>query len=93
MTLSLLDLLVIALATWRLAFLLAREDAPFALLKRLRAKTTLGGLLNCLMCASIWCAALCYVLWQTPLQPIVVIAALSGAALMLASYTGANRPT
>lgn len=93
MNLSLLDLLILALATWRLAYLLVRETGPFGLFTRLRARTTLGGVLNCTYCMSIWTAALMAALWLTPLQPIVWALAVSGAALMLASYTGVNHPS
>ena len=88
---SVVDFLIVAVAAWRLAYLVTKESAPFNLMGRFRARTTLGGLLSCIYCASVWAAALCYVLWLTPLAPLVVIAALSGAALMLASYTGVGQ--
>lgn len=87
-TLAPLDVLLIALATWRLAYLVTKEDAPFRLMARIRERTTLGGVLECTYCASVWMAALTLALWFTPLAPVVVVLALSGAALMLASYTG-----
>lgn len=92
MNLQPLDLLILALACWRLAYLLTREAAPFNVMTRIRARTTLGGMLDCLMCASVWAAALVLLLWYTALQPLVWIAAISGAALMLASFSGANHP-
>ena len=85
-----LDFIIIAIASWRLAFLVTREDAPFKLALKFRSRFPLGGLTTCLYCASVWTAAACYALWLTPLQPLVVIAAVSGAALMLAAYSGAN---
>lgn len=87
---SWLDYVIIALATWRLAYFIAREDGPWLIAQRIRARFPLGGLTSCLYCASFWTGALAFGLWLTPLQPIVVILALSGAALMLASYTGVN---
>lgn len=90
MIFSPLDLLVLILAAWRTAHLLVSEDAPFRLMARVRARTTLGGLLTCIKCASVWTAALMLVLWFTPLVPLVWVAAISGGALMLASYTGVN---
>ena len=85
------EFLILALATWRTAHLLVKEDAPFRLMVRIRARTTLGGLLTCVKCASVWMAALMLALWFTPLAWLVWIAAISGAALMLASYTGAGQ--
>lgn len=93
MTLNLeaLDLLVIALAAWRLAYLAAKEAAPFQLMARLRQRTTFGGLLSCLYCSSWWAALVMLALWFTPLQVVVWVFAVSGAALMLGSYTGASQ--
>lgn len=88
MNLNPFEFLIVALATWRAAHLLVKEDAPFRLMARLRERTTLGGLLTCVKCASVWMAALMLALWFTPLVWLVWIAAISGGALMLASYTG-----
>ncbi len=90
MNLSPLDLLILALATWRLAYLVSRERAPFNIMGYLRDKFPLGGGTACMMCMSVWTAALMLVLWHTPAQPVVYVAALSGAALMLASWTGVH---
>lgn len=91
MTLTPFDALILSLATWRLAYLVTREKAPFSIMKRIRARTTLGGLLSCLACGSIWTAALVLLLWFTPLQVVVWILAMSGAALMLGNYTGSSQ--
>lgn len=86
-----LDLLILALATWRLAYLAVKESAPFNLMGRFRAWTTLGGMLTCIYCASIWAGLLMFVLYQFPLlHPIVWVFAVSGAGLMLGSYSGAS---
>jgi hypothetical protein len=48
-----------ALATWRLAFLLAREDGPGKALSRLRGwlgKGFLGESFRCVKCVSVWVA-------------------------------------
>lgn len=90
LNLNALSLLVLALATWRLAYLITSERGPFNLAGRFRERFPLGGLTTCLKCASIWTAVGCYLLWLTPLQPLVWLLAVSGAALMLASYTGVN---
>lgn len=88
---SLADVLILTLACWRVAYLMAKEAAPFHLMAKLRARTTLGGLLTCLYCSSIWAAVAVLLLWHTPLQFVVWIAAVSGAALMLGNYTGASQ--
>jgi hypothetical protein len=83
-----LELLLLALFTWRLAYLLVKESGPFNLMGRLRAKTTFGGLLDCIYCASVWTALIGYVLLSTPLVPVVYVGAASGGAMMLWRYTG-----
>ena len=48
------------LATWRVAHLIAREDGPFDVVLRLRARAgdgMLGRLMDCPYCLSIWIAA------------------------------------
>ena len=85
-----LDVLLVALATWRLAYFVSSESGPFAFMQRLRAKNDLGGLLTCPKCVSIWAAGLMVFLVFTPLVFVVWVFAVSGAALMLASYSGAN---
>jgi hypothetical protein len=46
--------------------------------------------LTCIVCAMPYTAALCWSAFLTPVQPLVIVLALAGAALMLSSYTGAN---
>lgn len=77
-------LLVAALATWRLAHLLVIEDGPFDLAARLRAGLragTLGRVLDCIHCTSLWLAAplACFVTTDPGLWWAVWLA-LSGAA-------------
>lgn len=88
--LSWLEFAVLAVACWRLAHLLVNEKAPFGIMTWVRSKTTLGGLLTCIYCASVWTGAGCYLLWFTPLQPVIWVLAISGLALMLRSYSGVN---
>ena len=85
-----LDLLILAIATWRVSYLVTKEDAPFRLAARLRERHPLGGLTTCIYCASAWAAIALYVLWWTPLQPMVTITAIAGGAMMLMTFTGAN---
>lgn len=51
-----IDLLLLALATWRIASLMTAEDGPWHVFLKAREKTTLGGLLDCLWCCSVWVA-------------------------------------
>lgn len=90
MSLNLFDFLILSVATWRLAHLISSESAPFNVMGRFRERFSLGGGSACIKCVSVWAAAALLLLWFTPLYPLVWVAALSGAALMLGSYTGAS---
>lgn len=90
MTLSLPDLLILALATWYIAHAVVNTHGPFNAFATLRGRFPLGGLLTCTVCLSLWIALLLWLIWQTPAQPIVYVPALAGAALMLGSYSGAS---
>jgi len=68
--------------------MLVREAGPLNVFARLREHTTLGGLLECVFCASVWTAALLWLLWLTPGRPAVYVLAISGAGLIAASWTG-----
>lgn len=83
-----IDLLILSLATFSMAYLLVKEDAPFKLMARLRAVSTFGGALSCIMCAAFWCAILCYVLLSTPLAPLVYVFAIRGGMQVMYRYTG-----
>jgi hypothetical protein len=79
---NLLDYALIALAAWTSASMLVYEDCPFKLCARLRAITTLGGLLECVRCASVWTGLVCLLLY--PAAPILVqVLAVSGAAIAI----------
>lgn len=81
-----------ALATWRLTHLLAREDGPADLIARLRARlgsSSLGHLMDCFNCVSLWVAApLAWWLASTLGDGIVVWLALSGVACLLERVSG-----
>lgn len=57
---SALNFVVAILAVYRLSFLIAREDGPFDLFARLRARvgqgTWVGRGLHCVLCVSFWLA-------------------------------------
>lgn len=82
-----LDWALLAVAAWRLAYLLVYEDAPWRLAERLRARFP-GRMLYCLYCTSIWAAGLLWLLWATPARALVDVLAISGLALLLWRYTG-----
>lgn len=97
-----IDLIVVALAAWRLAYMVTSEAGPFDVFGRARERLSggnkydvkpgsFGALLSCVQCMSVWTAIACFALWTTPLKPVVFVLSASGAALMLASYTGMMR--
>jgi hypothetical protein len=96
MTLSPLDLLIIVLAAFRLAWFVTRESGPYNIAANLRKTTTLGGLLDCWKCASFWTAALMLLSWYLPApvgdftHALVMLFAVSGGAIVIAYYSGAN---
>lgn len=90
MTFDIPTLIILSIATWRLAFFVSHEQGPFAFMSRIRAKTDGGGLLTCIKCVSVWAALLLLIAYYSPLVPLVWVLAVSGLALMLSSYTGAG---
>ena len=75
------------LATWRVAHLIAREDGPFDVVLRVRARAghgVLGQLMDCPYCLSLWVAAP-WAVWiaHGPAEWIAVWLATSGGASLL----------
>jgi predicted acyltransferase len=74
-------------ASWRLTHLLAREDGPWDLLARLRARLgsgVLGRLMDCFYCVSLWVAApFGLLVGRTAQECALAWLALSGAACLL----------
>jgi len=75
------------LGTWRIAHLVAREDGPFDLIVRLRARAgqgAIGSLMDCPHCLGIW-IALPFACWLSRTWPEWVLAWLgvSGGASLL----------
>lgn len=84
---SFLDLLVLALAAWRLSSLIAEEEGPWRIFQRLRQHIPLGGLTACVRCMTVVVGIAlipAYLFWP----PIAWPFAVSGAALMLMSFSG-----
>lgn len=94
------DLLLIVLATYALAWFVARMSGPWGFMLNIRkALGTPPGAANdyqwCWKCAAFWAGLLMLVCWYwQPAQPYgywwVVLWAVLGGAVMLASWTGAN---
>lgn len=81
------DLLLLALATWSLSSMITREKGPFDIFERFRTRLPLGGLTTCIYCMARWIAILLLAIHI--FTPVFTWAlAVSGAALMLKSFTG-----
>ena len=88
-----LDLLILSLATWRMARLLTQEAGPFALIARLRARVSGDNgeaLMTCIYCMSVWAAAGAFALWHFEVPYILEVSAIAGAAMLLHRHTGGN---
>lgn len=86
--LSLTDLLILALATLYLSFALTKTHGAFGMFAWIRQRLPLGGATSCIVCAAFWMALAMYIVWLTPLRPLVDVLALAGGATMAAYYVG-----
>jgi hypothetical protein len=88
---SALGFVVAALAVWRVTHFIVLEDGPFAISRRLRflgAAVGAAKLFGCFLCVSVWAAIpFALLLTRRPLELVVVIPALSGAAILLERIT------
>ena len=84
------------LATWRLAHLVAREDGPFDLIVRARARAghgAIGRLMDCPYCLSLWMAApWAFWLASGPVDLLALWLAVSGGASLLERATSTPTP-
>lgn len=85
-----LDLLVLSLFAWYLAYVLVKTSGPFNVFGRIRGVTTFGGLLSCLYCLVLWTSVLGYLLLLSPYGAIVYIGGASGGAMIMYRYTGGD---
>ena len=89
---SLIHFVFAALATWRISFLLAREEGPGGIFSWLRQSTAdrfLGRLLRCVKCVSLWGAIpFAFYVADRWLDLAVVWLALSGVASLIDEATG-----
>lgn len=86
---QLLDLLILTIATWRLAYFIAKEAGPFGCMAALRQRFPLGGLTSCIYCVSIWAALALYLISQV-FMPAVYVFAVAGGAMLAHRYTGGD---
>jgi len=83
-------LIIAILATWRVAHLIAREDGPFDIIVRLRARAgdgVIGHLMDCPYCLSIWVAIpFAFTLANSIPAGVAAWLAISGGAALLECY-------
>ena len=79
------------LAVWRIAYLISQEDGPFDIIIKLRkpfGQGTIGKLMDCFYCLSLWLAIpFACLLALTILDGVILVLALSGAACILFKLT------
>lgn len=80
-----LDLLIVAFASWYLAYAVTSTHGPFNVFERIRKVTTLGGLLTCPICLAFWAAL---VLLIAPMGVVTQALACAGAAMILHGWSG-----
>jgi hypothetical protein len=82
---------VAALPVWRVTHLFVNEQGPWQLFHRLRlfgASIGAAKLFGCFLCFSVWAAIpFALLLMRRPLELVMLIPALSGAAILLERVT------
>jgi hypothetical protein len=88
---SLLNLLVIGLAVWRVSHMLKYEAGPWDILIRIRERlgdSMLGRMMDCMKCSSVWLA----IIFSVPgTKYIVIVLAISSLAIMFEEIYGLLR--
>lgn len=85
-------LILIGLASWRIASLLVNEDGPALVFDHLRAGVGLGRepgevsgflplLFSCIWCMSVWTTPLMYVVWLLEPRAVMIVAAMAVALI------------
>lgn len=83
------DFVLLFSASFSLAEMISRESGPWGIFTRFRARFPLGGLTSCVKCTVRWIAIGLFIIHLfTPILSWVL--AISGAALLIRSYTGAS---
>ena len=95
---SMIEFVIMGLATWRLAFLLVYEGGPFGIVRRMRQWLGIdhdperqplpyvgggfGGLFSCIWCMSFWQAIMVLTVWVYAPYVVVGLALWGGASLI-----------
>jgi hypothetical protein len=83
--------LLAALATWRLAFLLAREDGPWYIFARLRSRwdvSFFSQLLGCVKCVGMWVSIpFAFFVKGDWVELVVIWLALAGVTALIDEWT------
>jgi hypothetical protein len=83
--------LLAALATWRLAFLLVREDGPWRVFARLRNRAGngfLSQLLGCVKCAGMWVSIpFAFFVRGNWIELVLIWLALAGITALIDEWT------
>ena len=90
---SFLDFVVLALATFYLAYVVTVTSGPFSIFYKLRQLAGQSRIFTCIYCFSVWAGAFWYVLYLTPLRVGVYPFALAGAVALAYRYTGGSHTT
>ncbi len=78
--------LIVGLASWRIANMLVDEDGPFDIFERLRQAAGLRPgevngflpeLLSCIWCTSVWTTVLVFLLWVIEPVGVMILAAMA----------------
>jgi hypothetical protein len=88
---TLFHFLLAALATWRLAFLLVREDGPWHIFARLRNRFDTGllsQLLGCVKCVGMWVSIpFAFFVRGGWVELVVIWLALAGVTALIDEWT------
>jgi hypothetical protein len=83
--------LLAALASWRLAFLLAREDGPWHMFAHLRSRLNIGllsQLLGCVKCVGMWVSIpFAFFVKGDWAELVVIWLALAGVTALIDEWT------
>lgn len=81
-----LDWLIVSAATFYLAYSLTLLEGPFKAFAAIR--TRFGGVTTCIYCMALWVGAACYLVYLTPLKPVVVVLAIAGLGMFIFRFSG-----
>lgn len=88
---EIIDILVLSLSTWYIAYVITVQDGPYGVFYYLRRIKRFNNITSCIYCIAPYIAGIVYVMFYhgTPLMiDIIYVFSIAGVALMLRSYTG-----